>query len=140
MRLACAVAGALLLAGCVSVDAKVIGGAQACPPGLEATTTAELFFGRNIGATFGVSEADWARFLDEEITPRFPNGLSVSDVAGQWKAGDGTIVREPSKAVMIVLSGGEGEASRLDAIRDAYKARFRQDAVMLVQRRACVGF
>lgn len=140
MRLAGAVAGALLLAGCVSVDARVIGDAQVCPAGLEARTTAELFFGRNIGALPGVSDADWVRFVDEEITPRFPDGLSVSDVAGQWRAADGTIVREPSKGVMIVLSGEEGEYARLDAIRDAYKARFRQESVMLVQRRACVGF
>src|SRR5579872_2119619 len=33
----------------------------------------------------GVSEADWRGFLDREVTPRFPNGLSVLDVYGQWQ-------------------------------------------------------
>lgn len=138
MRALGGLAVALLLAGCVSVD--IDGESTICRPGLEPKTTADLFFGRNIGPTPGVSDADWAKFVDEEITPRFPNGLSISDVAGQWKGEDGTIVREPSKAVMIVLSGEDGEYARLDAIRDAYRQRFRQESVMLVQRQACVGF
>jgi hypothetical protein len=127
-----------LQSACVS--AEVASEKTACRAGLEPKTTVDLFFGRNTGASLGVSDADWARFVDEEITPRFPAGLSVSDIAGQWRGGDGVIVREPAKAVMIVLSGEEGEYARLDAIRDAYRKRFRQESVMLVQRQACVGF
>src|SRR5580658_7515322 len=33
----------------------------------------------------GVSEAQWRAFLDKEVTPRFPDGLSVVDVYGQWQ-------------------------------------------------------
>ncbi len=33
----------------------------------------------------GISEADWRDFLDREVTPRFPSGLSVVDVYGQWQ-------------------------------------------------------
>lgn len=102
--------------------------------------TAELFFGRNIGSEIGVSEDDWRTFLAEEVTPRFPAGLSVTDVAGQWRDADGTIVREPSKALFLVLSGGPGEAERIEAIREAYKTRFGQHGVMLVRGRACVSF
>ena len=29
-------------------------------------------------------EARWLAFLDREVTPRFPRGLSVIDVYGQW--------------------------------------------------------
>lgn len=128
-----------LLAGCVSVDTRVTA-VNACPPGLAPKTTVDLYFGRNIGSSLGVSDADWARFVDEEITPRFPNGLSVSDIAGQWRGADGLTVREPSKGVMILLSGEAGEYARLDAVRDAYRKRFGQESVMLLQRQACVGF
>ena len=138
MRALGGLAVALLLAGCVSVD--IDGEATICRSGLEPKTTVDLYFGRNIGASLGVSDADWAKFIDDEITPRFPNGLSVSDVVGQWKGEDGVVVREPSKGVLIVLSGEDGEYARLDAIRDAYRKRFRQESVMLVQRQACVGF
>jgi hypothetical protein len=139
MRLIAATAiSTLLLSACVSVD--IDGQTTVCAAGLEPRTTAELYFGRNIGGAPGVSDADWARFVDEEVTPRFPAGLSVVDVSGQWRGEGGAIVREPSKVLMIVLSGEDGEGEKLDAIRAAYKTRFRQEAVMLVQREACVGF
>lgn len=138
MRAIGGLAVALLLAGCVSVD--IDGESTTCRAGLEPKTTVDLYFGRDTGPSLGVSDADWARFVDEEITPRFPAGLSVSDISGQWRGDDGVIVREPSKGVMIVLSGEEGETARLNAIRDAYRQRFRQESVMLVQRQACVGF
>ena len=38
---------------------------------------AELLFGRNIGDRPGVSERSFARFLEREIVPRFPDGLTV---------------------------------------------------------------
>jgi hypothetical protein len=33
----------------------------------------------------GISETEWRNFLDREVTPRFPAGLSVVDVYGQWQ-------------------------------------------------------
>ena len=38
------------------------------------------------------------RFLDDEVTPRFPDGLSVLDVAGQYRDPSGRIVRETQQA------------------------------------------
>ena len=52
------------------------------PTGLKPMTEADLYFGRNIGNTSGVGDDDWQRFVDEEITPRFPDGLTVED--GNW--------------------------------------------------------
>src|SRR5882757_9515445 len=44
----------------------------------------ELMFGRNIGGRFGVTDARWTEFLAREVTPRFPDGLTVFDTSGQW--------------------------------------------------------
>jgi hypothetical protein len=124
----------------------------ALTPGAEAQTlscrgaqqpkeVAELLFGRNIGSRLGVSEAAWARFLAREVTPRFPDGLTVVDALGQWRDRDtGRIVRERSKRVEIVLPGSEDDAAKLDAVVAAYKSRFRQQAVGVVVRPACVSF
>ena len=38
----------------------------------------------------GISEAEWRAFLDREVTPRFPAGLSVLDVYGQWQGRGGS--------------------------------------------------
>ena len=71
----------------------------ACPPGLHRALTAELFFGRRIQAHGEVSDADWGQFVDAEVTPRFPDGLSVNDVYGQWRELKGSFVHEQSKAL-----------------------------------------
>ncbi|HZZ35135.1 MAG TPA: DUF3574 domain-containing protein [Caulobacteraceae bacterium] len=112
----------------------------ACPAGLHTAATAELFFGRDVGAELGVSQEDWQDFLDREVTPRFPDGLSVFDVYGQYRNPRGVFVREPSKALLLILTGAEHEREKVKEIRDAYKARFRQDSVMLIERAACVSF
>lgn len=140
MRLTAALAVALVppLAGCMSLN--VVAGADGCPEGLKPATTAELVFGRNIGAAPGVSDADWRAFVDSEVTPRFPDGLTVADAAGQWRGVDGVVVAEPSKILLLVLKGDPDERARIAAIRAAYKARFRQEAVLLIERSACVGF
>ena len=102
---------------------------------------AELMFGRKIGDRIGVSEAQWARFLDREITPRFPDGLTVIDTRGQWRDNARkTIVREPSKLVQIVLRGKPEDDARLNEIAAAYKSRFRQQSVGIIVRAACVSF
>jgi Protein of unknown function (DUF3574) len=102
---------------------------------------AELMFGRKIGDRIGVSEAQWARFLDREITRRFPDGLTVIDTRGQWRdTVRKTIVREPSKLVQIVLPGKPEDDARLNEIAAAYKSRFRQQSVGIIVRAACVSF
>ena len=124
-------AGALAIAGLAQA---------ACPPGLRAVHTARLIFGRDIDQTVGVSEADWRGFVDQEVTPRFPDGFTVQDAIGQWRGADGRLVREPSEVLMIVLSGAPGENDRLSAIRSAYRRRFHQDSVLLIEEGACAGF
>jgi len=102
---------------------------------------AELLFGRDIGRKLGVSEAVWARFVAREMIPRFPDGLTITEAAGQWRdPADGTIVHEPAKGVEIVLPGNNDDEARLDAIVTAYKRAFRQHSVIVIVRGACVSF
>jgi uncharacterized protein DUF3574 len=102
---------------------------------------AELLFGRDVGGKLGVGEAAWARFVTRQITPRFPDGLTVTDAAGQWRdPSNGTIVREPAKRVEIVLPGNADDEAQLDAIVGAYKQKFHQRSVGIIVRTACVAF
>jgi hypothetical protein len=112
-----------------------------CRGGQRPTEVAELLFGRNIGNRLGVSEAAWGRFVDREIAPRFPDGLTVFDASGRWR--DRTrdrLVREPSKIVEIVLPGTPDDIPRLNEIAEAYKRRFKQQSVGVIVRPACVSF
>lgn len=135
----------LRTAGWVLIALLTISSAQAqpieCRAGLKTQQVAELMFGRNIGGRLGVSQAAWARFVDAEITPRFPDGLTVFDAKGQWRdASRKTIIREPSKIVQIVLPGKDDDQKRLNDVADAYIGRFHQQSVGIVVRSACVAF
>lgn len=102
---------------------------------------ASLFFGRNIGGTLGVSDKDWQRFVTEVVTPRFPDGLTVQDAAGQWRDTDtGAVVREPSKVLILFIPREPAALTKIKDVADAYKTRFQQQAVATVLRTACVGF
>jgi hypothetical protein len=114
----------------------------ACPPGTEAATIAEAFFGRNAAGREVVDDAAWARFLEESVTPAFPDGLTVLDAAGQWRNREGRIGRERSKLLLVALPGGTAAqaTARLAPVIATYRARFGQESVMIATRAACVGF
>lgn len=121
------------LAGCAS------GRIETCRAPLQPMTTANLYFGRSIAGGGEVSDADWQRFVADEVSPRFPNGFTVEDGLGEWLGANGP-VREKSKHLILVLGGFPGEAEKLKAIRAAYETRFRQEAVGLVQTPGCGSF
>ncbi len=113
----------------------------ACPAPQEAKQVAELLFGRNAGRRLSVSEAAWERFVTRALTPRFPDGLTISDADGQWHDPvSGAIMREPVKRVEIVLPGNADDQTRLDAVVSAYKQEFHQHSVIVIVQTACVSF
>ncbi|RDJ27333.1 DUF3574 domain-containing protein [Bosea caraganae] len=113
----------------------------ACAPGQQAMLVAELLFGRNIGDRPGISEADFSRFVDQEITPRFPDGLTILDGRGQYRdAQRNALVREQSKLVTIALKDEPDGRARIGAITEAYKQRFNQQSVGTILKPACVSF
>jgi hypothetical protein len=126
--------GAMLLSGCATLAST------SCLVGQSEGRRAELFFGRNIGDRLGVSDADFQAFVDAELTPRFPSGLTVLDAAGQWRGANGVIGREPSKLVLLALPGRTGGEDKLDAIRQAYEKRFSQEAVLVTVQPTCMSF
>jgi hypothetical protein len=121
----------LLLAGCAG---------PGCPPGLAPGLLAEAWFGRAIPGGSLVSDAAWAGFVDAELTPRFPDGLSVTELAGQWRGPDGAIVREPSRRVSVVLTEPARQRPLLAAAASAYRARFSQDSVLVTETATCFRF
>ena len=48
-----------------------------------------LYFGLNRKAG-NISESQWKSFLRDEVTPRFPQGLTVWQAGGQWSGGAAT--------------------------------------------------
>src|SRR4029450_287387 len=49
-----------------------------------------------------VSELEWQIFLRDEVTKRFPAGLTVWEAEGQWRSPSGSIDHEQSKVLLLV--------------------------------------
>jgi hypothetical protein len=113
--------------------------APACTAPLKPAMEIDLYFGRNLDKGRQVSEAEWAAFLDEEVTPRFPDGLSVLDVRGQYRMSDSHIERERSKLLVVVVFDAPTHMPKVLAIVDAYKTRHGQQSVFRVERTVCAG-
>ncbi len=116
-------------------------GAQSitCWAPLKPALEVDLFFGGDAGNGRAVSEADWAAFIAEEVTPRFPDGLSVIDVAGQYREPSGRTVQEKTKLIVVVVFDAPAHTPRVQAVIDAYKRRHNQNSVFHTEHAVCAG-
>jgi uncharacterized protein DUF3574 len=135
----------VMLAGCAESPGQLpspLAAPYSCLlPGEERMLVAELFFGRNIKGRQPVTDAEWAEFAAQSVTPNFPNGFTVFDGAGQWRNPQtGTIARDPSKILLVAAKRESDPAQRLSAVIDAYKARFHQQSVGIITRDSCAAF
>ena len=106
----------------------------------ELWTEYQLFMGRNSNDAEIVTDEAWKDFLAAEVTPRFPDGLTVLDASGQWRGDDSVILQERSK-VLLILAPPDGDArARIDEVADAYTSQFRQGSVLITTKESCVSF
>jgi hypothetical protein len=89
----------------------------------------------------GITEAKWREFLDTEVTPRFPDGLSVLDVYGQWQGKtQKTPERDRTKMLVIDYPDTAENQAKIEAIRAAFKQKTGEQSVLKVTRPAEVSF
>ena len=89
----------------------------------------------------GLSETAWQDFLDKEVTPRFPDGLSVVDVYGQWRGKNQPEPnRERSKMLIIDYLDSAENRDKVEAIRAAWKRQTGEQSVLRVTQPADVSF
>jgi len=131
----------VLIAASLCTVAPASAQGMACTAPAQPMQRIELMFGRNIDGRVGVGEGTWSRFLAREITPRFPDGLSVLDASGQWLDKEhGRLVREPSKLVVIVTADEVSANNKIASIVSAYKRQFRQRSVGVISQPVCAAF
>jgi hypothetical protein len=115
-------------------------------PGLSCQASArpmarlEMLFGMSRSHGAPVTDEEWTRFLDTEVTPRFPAGFTVLRGPGQWRGNDGSLAKEQSNILVIWHAPTAQADAEIEAIRAAYKQRFDQESVMRVDSTSCVSF
>ena len=124
---------AALLVGCSTLHGP------SCTAGEQRSVSELLYFG-TAKPKGVVSAEEWSAFLGSVVTPRFPQGLSAWQAAGQWQSADGSLKRENSFVLNLVHPEGEAGDKAIQAIVTEYKARFQQEAVLRVKSYACTSF
>jgi Protein of unknown function (DUF3574) len=95
-----------------------------------------LYFGTQTPSGRVTSE-EWAKFLGETVTPRFPEGLSTWQASGQWRSASGELVHEPSYVLSLVHQDDAVPNKAVQEIITSYKLRFQQEAVLRVRTTVC---
>ena len=128
-----AVGAALSLAACAPQ-------APSCAPPAVPAAGFEIYFGRDKPGG-EVSEAEWQGFVDEILSPRFPDGLTVLDAKGLWRdPRSGKILGERTKLVLITAPDPAGARQVIAAAVADYQRRFDQHTVLRVERPVCAIF
>ncbi|HEX4501105.1 MAG TPA: DUF3574 domain-containing protein [Scandinavium sp.] len=134
-----AIALAFALSGCTATSQKTTADTQSCKADNQMQQTT-LYFGLSRPAGKDITPQEWQQFVDNDVTPRFRDGLTVFDARGQWLGNDGKVAREQSKALMLIHGKDTQSESNIEALRGVYKSRFAQESVMRVDQPVCVQF
>jgi len=128
-----------LTLGCaVTTAAARRSGAQECGAATAAQVRTTLYFG-SAKPTGSVSELEWQLFLRDEVTTRFPDGLTAWDAEGQWRAPKGTIEHERSKVLLLVHPDTGPARQSVQDVIDRYRKAFDQQSVLWETARVCVA-
>jgi hypothetical protein len=100
----------------------------------------ELFFGlaRPDGSTIAGDE--FQRFVDHEVMPRFPSGLTLLGGNGQFRDAGGTTVKENAKLLILLYPYDRDNSRKIEAIRTTYMKTYQQESVLRVDNASCVSF
>ncbi len=123
-------------------------GDSARPDAAAGWVRSELYFG--VGEESGASErkqtdaitdAQWRDFLDKQVTPRFPDGLTVFDAYGQWLfRGAKEPNRLRTKVLVVLHENTPQRRADIEAIRLAWKQATGHQSVLWAQQAVEVSF
>jgi len=96
-----------------------------------------LYFG--LGRPKGtVSELEWQLFMRDEVTPRFPQGLTAWDAHGQWQS-QGGIGHERTKVLLLVHPDTRAAQDSVQTVIARYRKAFEQESVLWETARVCAA-
>lgn len=108
---------------------------QPCGAVSSAQLRTTLYFG--LGRPKGmVSELEWQLFLRDEVTARFPQGLTVWEAQGQWQS-HGGIGHERTKVLLLVHPDTRPAQEAVQTVIARYRKAFEQESVLWETARVC---
>jgi hypothetical protein len=129
---------ALVVAAGLLQSPALAQGPAACRAPAAPAVRETLYFGLSRPGGL-VGGDDWRRFLKDEVTPRFPEGLTVVDGQGQWRGASGAVEQEPSKVLIIDHPDTAAARRAVQAVITAYKRAFAQESVLWESEKVCAA-
>lgn len=124
-RLAACLAAALMLAP-LAIAPRSADAQGTVVPAVES----RLYFGMSSEDGSGVSEQEFATFLRDEVTPRFPDGLTLVSVYGQSSGSTApNVIQERTKLLILVHEDTPEAAAKLAELKEIYRERYGQIGV-----------
>jgi hypothetical protein len=109
-------------------------------PSSKPFTRTDLFFGLRKPNGTEVNNIEFQRFLDREVTPRFPDGFTVVAGNGQFKNARGAILKERSQQLILLYPVAAISSQQIEQIRKAYTIAFQQQSVLRADELTCAAF
>jgi hypothetical protein len=109
-------------------------------PAGKSVARTELFFGLRKPNGTEVNNAEFQRFIDREVTPRFPDGFTLLTGSGQFKDARGAILQERSKLLILLYPIAANSNQQIEQIRKAYITAFQQQSVLRADNLSCAAF
>ena len=100
----------------------------------------ELLFGLSRSSGADITEEEFQSFIDQQVTPRFPEGLTLLTGNGQFQDSTGNIIQEGSKLLILLYPFSKDRSALVDEVRAEYKSEFQQESVLRVDEHSCVSF
>jgi hypothetical protein len=93
----------------------------------------EIYCGLEKQAGGTVTQAEFADFLNQVVTPAFPAGLTVFDAYGQMQKTDKAIVKQTTKVLLLVHQKTKANADAIQKVISSYRSRYGNPQVMYLQ-------
>jgi len=128
----------LAAGGLTTVMAQKRPAATECGAATAAQVRTTLYFG-SARPKGSVSELEWQLFLRDEVTTRFPDGLTVWDAEGQWRTPQGSVEHERTKVLLIVHPDTPAAREAVQTVIERYRKAFDQQSVLWETSRVCIA-
>jgi len=100
-------------------------------------TRTELYFGLKKPGGQIISESEWRAFLNDTVTPLFPDGLTIMQAEGRYRSRTDGLIEEPTRVLVILHQRAD---AKIDHLTRRYIQLFNQESILRSDAPASVTF
>jgi hypothetical protein len=101
----------------------------------------DLYFGTAKPGGGMVTDKEWDNFKATQVAAIFKEGSTIINTTGNWRDPQtGTLITEPTHLIIYLHKPSKALSKQIDSLRGLYKAMFKQQSVLRVDKKVAVSF